>query len=115
MDLPQQHDFEAAANYVSLLSKIDRHAFIKAMIDGDTEHHPAKDLIRASREPLLEADNEHVQRDLQKVHDGHELSPVIIVRGQFADNRPMIIADGYHRVCAAYWVSEDAIVKCRVV
>lgn len=112
---PDQHDYDNAATYLNLINLIDREGFITAMKDAHHEYYYAKDILRASREELLYADNEHVQRDLQKIHDGKELAPILLVRGNCADNRPLIIADGYHRVCAAYWVDEDAIVKCRIV
>jgi hypothetical protein len=36
------------------------------------------------------------------------------VRGDLAAGRPLQIADGYHRVCASYHLSEDTEIPCRI-
>jgi disulfide oxidoreductase YuzD len=69
----------------------------------------AKDILRASELPLLAKDNIHVKENLQKVKKGKKLSPVLLVR-----DSKLIIADGYHRVCAIYYLSEDLQVPCRI-
>jgi len=77
--------------------------------------YEAKDLLRASQLSLLPRDNVHVAKDLAQVHNGHKLSPVLIVRGKFLKGRPLVVADGYHRVCASYWIDENAQIPCRLV
>ena len=77
-------------------------------------HAKAKDLLRASQLELLPADDVNVRADLKKVHDGVKLSPVLLVRGVFGES-PLIVADGYHRICASYHLSDDADVPCRIV
>jgi len=74
------------------------------------EHYKAKDILRASRLDLLPTDNKHVASDLNKVREGKKLSPVLLVRGE-----PLVIADGYHRVCASYHLDENADIPCRIV
>ena len=44
-----------------------------------------------------------------KVPDGCKL-----VRGDAQNRRPLIIADGYHRICAAYYFDENRFVDCRM-
>ena len=39
------------------------------------------------------------------------LSPILLVRSE----NKLIIADGYHRLCAIYYLSEDLEVPCRIV
>jgi len=70
----------------------------------------AKDILRASRLPLLDQDNVHVQSNLEKIKSKKRLSPVLLIAGD-----PMVIADGYHRVCAIYYLSEDLDVPCRLI
>jgi len=72
-------------------------------------------LRRASAPPLLPADNAHVEADLAKVHAGHKLSPVLLVRGSMASGVPLQIADGYHRVCASIHLDESTDILCRNV
>jgi hypothetical protein len=45
---------------------------------------------------------------------GKQLSPVLLVRGTLGAY-PLVIADGYHRVCAAYHTDENAEVPCKLV
>lgn len=112
MDTPEEHDFPAAASYLSLLFEpSEATSLVGALKAAATAgHFKAKDILRASGLPLLPRDNAHVALDLDKVKAGHSLSPVLIVRGQ-----PCIIADGYHRVCASYQLDEDADIPCRIV
>jgi len=115
-DAPDDHDFPAAADYLSLVldpSEVD--ARVKALKAAPITHRKAKDLLRASRLELLPAENLHVKKDLGKVQKGQLLSPVLLVRGKLAGDVPLIIADGYHRICASYHIDEDADIPCRIV
>ena len=75
----------------------------------------AKDLLRASKTPLLERGNSHVSKDLKKVAKDKKLSPVLLVRGDGRRGVPLTIADGYHRICASWYLDEDAPVACCIV
>jgi hypothetical protein len=113
---PDEHDFPAARTYLSLICSPALAAkLVKLLEKAPTSSYQAKDLLRASRLPLLEETNKHVAGDLGKVHNGIKLSPILLVRGRFDKNRNLIIADGYHRVCASYWLDENSVIPCRVV
>ena len=73
----------------------------------------AKDIFRASRLSLLGVSNTHVEKDRQKVKDGKALSPILLVRDTKLGK--LIIADGYHRLCAVYSLSEDESIPCKIV
>ena len=45
---------------------------------------------------------------------GESLSPVLLVRGQATVGAPLIVADGYHRICASYHLNEDTDILCRI-
>ncbi len=115
-DEPDEHDFPAAADYLSLLLPVQAAA---ALVDGlkgvEKIDRQAKDLLRASRLTLLPRDNPHVVADLKKVSGGERLSPVLLVRGQAKKGLPLLVADGYHRICASYHLDEDADIPCRIV
>jgi len=105
---PDQHDYPAAAAYLSLLTStdvVDR--LVADLRQAPVQHGKAKDLLRASRLPLLPADNKHVASDLAKVRAGKALSPVLLVRGEVREDIALQIADGYHRVCASYHLDEN--------
>ena len=59
-------------------------------------------------------ENKHVDADLEKVRQGERLSPVLLVRGDIRRDLPLVIADGYHRVCASYDIDENADIPCRI-
>jgi hypothetical protein len=75
----------------------------------------AKDLLRASRLPLLPRDNLHVAGDLKKIKKGKAMSPVLLVRGNAMRDLPLVVADGYHRICASWYRDENIPIACRIV
>lgn len=115
-DLPDAHDYPAAASYLRLLGTAKQAAkMANALKKAPVELHPAKDVLRAAHLDLLPLDNPAVQSDLAKVKAGQQLSPVLIVRGDIALGIRAIIADGYHRVCASYHLSENEPIPCRLI
>ena len=114
LDLPEEHDYPAAESYLSLIyeSKV-----VEALIDKlksvATSNFKAKDLFRASNLSLLGISNSHVRKDARKIKTGYAISPLLLVRDQANGN--MIIADGYHRLCAVYRFDEDALIPCKIV
>jgi len=114
MEEPAEHDFPAALDYLTLvMSDKQAAAAVEALRKAPLIHRKAKDLLRASRLPLLPKDNAHVATDLKKVSGGKRLSPVLLLRGR--DAIPMTVADGYHRVCASYHLDENTDIPCRLV
>jgi hypothetical protein len=111
---PDEHDFPAAAKYLSLLADEPRvKALIETLHRAPPEHHMAKDILRAAGLPLLSVDNPHVASDLAKIKDGAALSPILLVRGDFVTGQALQIADGYHRVCASFHTDENTDIPCR--
>ena len=74
----------------------------------------AKDLLRAARLPLLPSDESHVEADLKRIHKGKALAPVLLVRDDIATGLPLMVADGYHRICAVCYYDESAPVLFRL-
>ncbi|MGF1425717.1 hypothetical protein [Kitasatospora sp. LaBMicrA B282] len=108
---PEPHDFPAALDYLEMLLAPDEAArAVERLQQADTVVKKAKDILRASGLPLLPKENTHVSENIAKVQQGEKLSPVLLLRG-----RPLVIADGYHRVCAVYYLSEDLEIPCRLV
>ena len=105
---PEEHDYPAAAAYLSLLAGPDVvEATIAALRTSTVVHGKAKDILRASRLPLLDTDNVHVRADLHKIVKREALSPILAVRGDLTADLPLVVADGYHRVCASYHTDEN--------
>ncbi len=113
-DEPEEKDFLAAANYLSLLFA-DREvaSIVEELRNAPAIRREASDLLRASRLELLSETDPVVKKNLKKVAGGDQLSPVLLVRGRASD--PMIVADGYHRICASYYLDENIKISCRLV
>jgi hypothetical protein len=112
---PDAHDYPAAESYLGLLMKPSEvTAFLTSVSKAPITTQKAKDILRASRLPLLPPDDARVADDLDKVKHGQPLSPILILRGSFASGVDAQIADGYHRVCASYHVDENTDIPCRI-
>jgi len=113
---PEKHDFQAAEDYLSLLMSAKQAASCRrklAAARDDITHRKAEDILRASQLPLLGEDNKHVASDLRKAASGAALSPILLLRGD--ETHPLVVADGYHRVCASYWIDENTDIPCILV
>jgi len=113
---PEKHDFQAAEDYLSLIMSPKRAAEARQQLSDAQAvltHRKAKDILRASQLALLGQDNKHVATDLHKAASGAALSPILLLRGD--DTHPLIVADGYHRVCASYWIDENTDIPCVLV
>jgi len=113
---PEKHDYRAAEDYLSLLMPPKRAASLSrrlAAARDDITHRKAKDILRASQLPLLGEDNKHVASDVRKAASGAALSPILLLRGD--ETHPLVVADGYHRVCASYWIDENTDIPCVLV
>ena len=110
-DDPEKHDYPAARSFLGLLF-IDERAdrLVKDLRRAPLTKFKAKDVLRASGLPALDLTNAHVQRDTDKITSRQALSPILLIRGQ-----PLIIADGYHRVCALHLRDEDCWVHTKIV
>ena len=113
---PQDHDYPAAAAYLALTADDARVADVVARLKTAPEtHQKAKDILRASHLALLPKDDVHVAEDLGKIDKGEAMSPILLVRGSLKTGWPLEIADGYHRVCASYYVDVNTDIPCRIV
>jgi hypothetical protein len=111
----EAEDFEAAIRFLSLLCQDAKAAaLVKKLRKAKLVEHAAKDLLRAAQLPLLPRDDPHVDDDLKRIHKGKSLPPILLVRGDIANGLPLIVADGYHRICAACYFDESAPIPCRI-
>ena len=111
---PEEHDYPAAASYLSLITAPQKVAkVVKALQKAKVQEFKAKDIFRASGLSLLGVSNSHVKKDRKKVLKGTPLSPLLLVRAPELGR--VVIADGYHRLCAVYAINEDARIPCRIV
>jgi hypothetical protein len=110
----EDHDYSAARSYLCLLCDESAAAkYVEHLRKAPVTQFKAKDLFRASGLSLLGVSNSHVQHDREKVLAGRSLSPLLLVR--FPNSQNVVIADGYHRMCAVYSFDEDALIPCKIV
>jgi hypothetical protein len=113
---PAREDYGNALNYLSLIGPVKRaEKLVRALQKTEIVERQAKDLLRASALPLLPRENPQVDDDLRKLHKGKPLSPILLVRGDMQKGVPLVVADGYHRICAIYYHDESAPIPCRIV
>src|SRR5437763_178405 len=114
LDEPEEHNYPAAESFLTLMFEpAVAAAYAKQLKRAPLSRFKAKDIFRASGLSLLGVSNSHVDKDRKKIRDGHALSPILLVREKNA--ACVIIADGYHRMCAVYSVDEDALIPCKIV
>ncbi|MDI1293010.1 MAG: hypothetical protein PSV18_09730 [Methylobacter sp.] len=110
----EEHDYPAAESYLTILFSEARVAEMMARFRRTTiVRFKAKDIFRASQLSLLGVSNSHVDKDRDKILKGKSLSPLLLVRDE--QNSKVIIADGYHRLCAIYACNEDAFIQCKII
>jgi hypothetical protein len=111
---PKAGDLPGAESFLSLLSSdatARRHA--DRLRKARRKDYRAKDVLRASGLPVLGAADPDVARNRSMIRRGLALSPLLLVRDSKSGR--VVIADGYHRLCAAYSFDRDALVSCRIV
>jgi hypothetical protein len=113
LDRPEDQDYAAAKSYLSLTMPTTQAARVVARLRrASVVEFKAKDIFRASGLSLLGISNAHVEKDRRRIASGTKLSPLLLVRDR--PNGRVIIADGYHRLCAVYGYNEDASIPCKI-
>ena len=111
---PGENNYPAAESYLRLIyDEKTAMAVVDKLKKAPVATFAAKDIFRASGLSLLGVSNSHVEKYREKIKDEKSLSPILLVR----DNRngKVIIADGYHRMCAVYSFNEDESIPVRIV
>jgi hypothetical protein len=110
---PEEHNYPAALSYLSLLYDEQKaNAYVDKLKRASISQFKAKDIFRASGLSLLGISNAHVKKDQEKIRSETGLSPLLLIRDPA--NGRVVIADGYHRLCAVYSYDEDAIIPCKI-
>jgi disulfide oxidoreductase YuzD len=110
----EEHNYPAAESYLTLLYSHKKVAKMMALFRlAAIVQFKAKDIFRASQLSLLGVSNSHVEKDREKILKGKGLSPLLLLRDQ--QNGKVVIADGYHRLCAIYEFNEDAVIQCKII
>lgn len=110
----EEHDYPAAKSYLSLIFEDEVvSSIIKELRTSGMKEFKAKDIFRSSELSLLGVSNSHVKKNIKKINKGIPLSPLLLTIDK--NFNKLIIADGYHRLCAVYLFNEDALIPCKLV
>jgi len=105
-----------ATRFMSLIRKKRKaKKLAKNLTNAPITTFKAKDILRAAQLQPLPPDNPDVAAKLAIINSGTPLPPVYLIRGNVLKGRPLTIADGYHRVSAAYSIDETADIPCQII
>ncbi len=114
LNKPEEHDYPSALSYLTLIyDEKTAVSMVRKLKKASMSEFKAKDIFRASGLLLLGVNNSHVKKDQLKIESGCAVSPLLLVRDPA--NGKVVIADGYHRMCAVYSFDEDAVIPCKIV
>ena len=109
-----EDDYTSANAYLSLIkAPADVAKIVVKLRTAKVEKHKVADLFRAAQVELPATDDRPCRKEIKKIQKGETISPVLLLRD--APHRTVIIADGYHRICAAYRIDPDVVVHCKLV
>lgn len=111
---PEDKNYPAAESFLGLLyndTKVKK--IVSNLKSAQLAQFKAKDIFRASGLSLLGVSNSHVEKDRSKIENEKSISPILLVRDERIGK--VVIADGYHRMCAVYSFNEDELIPCKIV
>jgi len=114
LERPKPTNYPSAQSYLGLVyeaAKVKK--LVQRLRRAGITRFKAKDIFRASGLSLLGVSNERVEKDRKMIRAGEALSPILLVRDELHGR--VVIADGYHRLCAVYSFDEDAEIPCQIV
>ncbi len=105
------HDYDAAEAYLSLKLDVESAGkVVKRLRKAPITRRRANDILRAAGLTAAPLDDPGVMKDLVKVIEGKELSPVLVVSGEAGAD----IADGYHRVSLVYRIDPYGMIPLKL-
>jgi len=106
---PKKKDYPAAQAYLNLTyGQKPAAELVKQLRRAKIRRLPARDILRASRTPMAEVKAFDWVRQNRDIKKGRPFSPILLVCG--AHGGALVIADGFHRLCAAFAHDQDAFV-----
>lgn len=107
-------NINAAGEYLTLILSKSEVAIAMIRMKKNRERieqFKAKDILRASNTQLLPETNEDVDAEFRKIQKRELMHPLLLVRK--VDK--LYIADGFHRLCAAYYLNKNQEIHALLV
>ena len=111
---PVEHDYGAAENFLQLFykPKVCR-SLVKKLRRAKMTTFSANDILRAAGASLAEIKIFDWSAQMQQINDGTALAPILLVRQD--NGAHLLVADGFHRMCALFVQDEQISVPCKIV
>ena len=109
----EDDDYEAARAYLRLVrAPAEVEKALLRLKATPVEQYKVTDLFRAARVELPAKDDRPCRKEIKKIRKGEVIAPVLLLRDPA--HSTVIIADGYHRICAAFRIDPDVIIHCKL-
>jgi len=111
---PDAHNYSAARSYLSLIYDSPTTVrLVRKLRAAPMSSFMSRDIFRASGLSFRGVSNSRLKSDQKRIRGGKKLAPLLLVRD--TANGKVVIADGYHRLCAVFTYDEDADIPCKIV
>jgi len=113
LDDAPEADYRSASHFLTLLDH--REHIAKLLVDlrvAPIVEYKAIDLLRAAQLIVPKTDDLPTREQLRQIRDGEAIAPILLVRVEAL--KKVIVADGFHRICAAYRTDPDVMLHCKL-
>lgn len=112
---PATKDYVGARSYLGLIMP-DAYAdkAITLLKRSPIVMFRATDLARSGRLGLIDKKDPGVEKAMDEMKSGDPISPVLIVQGMADTESNAAIADGFHRIHAAYYLDPDMLIPAKI-
>jgi hypothetical protein len=111
---PAEDTYTSAQTYLQLVYKPKKAArLVEKLRDAPMSEYAARDILRASATLMSWVDAFDWTRQQEAINSGTPISPILLVRQN--DGGHLIVADGFHRMCALFAADQDIRVPCKIV
>lgn len=112
---PDPVDFPAARSFLGLIMPDDMaDRAMELLKAAPITMVRAKDIVRGSAGEMLPQKLPGVQAEMDKMEAGDPASPFLLIQGSPDPGLNLVIADGWHRAHAAYYLDPTAWVPVKI-
>ncbi|MTW11145.1 hypothetical protein GM658_11070 [Pseudoduganella eburnea] len=110
---PKAKDYAAANAYLHFqFGRKGAAALTTRLKRTKVQQCAARDILRASHTPMAEVKAFDWEKQNKDIKRGRRFSPILLVCGEHG--KPLVIADGFHRLCAAFAFDQDIKVRFKL-
>ncbi|MBK4737576.1 ParB N-terminal domain-containing protein [Noviherbaspirillum pedocola] len=110
---PAQHTYTSAEIFLQLMYKPKKaKRLVEKLRHAGMSEYAARDILRASATLMSWVSAFDWSKQQQAINSGTPISPILLVRQN--DGGHLIVADGFHRMCALFAEDQDIKVPCKI-